>query len=190
MWDSGASFNFMHQIEANLLGLSSTPSPIAFVVVGNEDLLTVEGQVQCRVAFESDPPVTMDFHVVSRLPYRTIIGLAGMKTMLVLLDASEMSVTSKLSGTSVKCITSVEANAEDTLCAYIPADVATDHDDEMDVHAASLEEVKQWADHSATSKRTLRHSSPPPPPHLLPTPSLAHLDTLVVEQLHTYTTHC
>jgi hypothetical protein len=49
MWDTGAGYNFMHVIEADLLSLLMSPSPIAYVVVGNEDLLFVRGQVSCEV---------------------------------------------------------------------------------------------------------------------------------------------
>jgi hypothetical protein len=56
-----------------------TSSPIAFVVVGNEDLLSVKGQVTFEVMFEHDPPVELCFHVVSKLPYNSIIGMEGMR---------------------------------------------------------------------------------------------------------------
>ena len=150
MWDSGASFNFMHSLEANLLGIATTPSPIAYVVVGNEDLLQVEGQVTCVAAFESDPSTEMIFHVVSKLPYRMIIGLSGMKSLQVMLDVPEMAIISKVSQTTVRCILDPLTTVDDSLFTFIPVDVSTDHDDEMEVEAASLDEVKQWGDTSDT----------------------------------------
>ncbi len=67
------------------------------MVVSNEDLLKVEGvvPVECSVQFESDNPVSMNFHVVSKLPYRMIVGLEGIKALRVTIDASERTLTSK-----------------------------------------------------------------------------------------------
>jgi hypothetical protein len=81
----------MHVIEADLLSLPMSPSPIAYVVVGNEDLLSVQGQVSCEVQFESNAPVDLNFHVVSKLPYRSIIGMEGMKIINVTLDPPNLS---------------------------------------------------------------------------------------------------
>jgi hypothetical protein len=143
MWDTGAGYNFMHAIEADLLCLPMSPSPIAYVVVGNEDLLSVQGQVSCAVQFESNNPVDLNFHVVSKLPYRSIIGMEGMKIINVTLDPSSMTVHSR--GAVSQCVVS---NSDDSLCLYIPADISSDHDDEMEVEAPTLEEVNQWAQYS------------------------------------------
>ena len=79
-----------------------------------------------------------------------IIGLSGMKSLQVMLDAPEMAVISKVSQTTVQCILDPLSTVDDSLFTFIPVDVSTDHDDEMEVEAASLDEVKQWGDTSDT----------------------------------------
>jgi hypothetical protein len=60
-----------------------------------------------------------------------------------MLDPSDMEVQSKITKAVSKCI---NANVEDNLCVYIPADIVSDHNDELEVKAATLEEVHQWAE--------------------------------------------
>jgi hypothetical protein len=83
MWDTGASFNFMLSLEANLLGLSPNHSLIASVVVYNEDLLKVKEIVNCSVQFKSNDLVSMNFHIVSKLSHRMIVGQKGIELLLL-----------------------------------------------------------------------------------------------------------
>jgi hypothetical protein len=44
-----------------------------------------------------------------------------------------------------KCVV---LNSVDSLCLYIPADISSDHDDEKEVEAPTLEEAHQWTQDS------------------------------------------
>jgi hypothetical protein len=70
MWDTGANLNYMHEIEARILGPEVQPSNLGSVQVGDEAMLEVVGMVIACAAsavphyFSTSPGSS---HIVSSL---------------------------------------------------------------------------------------------------------------------------
>jgi hypothetical protein len=92
MWDIGAEYNFMHELEANRLGLQLQSARLASVQVGNEDTLEVIGMSIACVTINDKCHSNLEFNITKRLPYRVILGLKGMQKLNIMVDPTTMSL--------------------------------------------------------------------------------------------------
>jgi hypothetical protein len=103
MWDTGATFNFMHVFEAERLQLVLSPSSITGVVVGNEARLEVIGCVSASVSIREDVSALLEFKVTANLPFGVILGLQGMQLLSVIPNPLSMSLDLPNNGGSIPC---------------------------------------------------------------------------------------